>query len=83
VYGIGAQYGALLPNSRKQELEADHFGLIFAAGAGYDPREAIDFWTRMANVGNNQKPPAFLSSHPSDEERIQKLKNYAGSTYLL
>lgn len=74
VYGIGAQYGVLLPNSRKQELEADHYGLIFAASAGYDPRVAVDFWTRMANIGNGQKPPAFLSSHPSDEERIQKIK---------
>ncbi len=74
LYGIGAQYGALLPNSRKQELEADHFGLIFAAAAGYDPRIAVDFWTRMATIGNNQKPPAFLSSHPSDEERIRKIK---------
>lgn len=73
VYGIGAQYGALLPNSRKQELEADHYGLIFAAAAGYDPRQAVDFWTRMAAIGNGQKPPAFLSSHPSDEERIKKV----------
>lgn len=74
VYGIGAQYGVLLPNSRKQELEADRYGLIFAASAGYNPQAAIDFWTRMANLGNSQKPPAFLSSHPSDEERIQKIR---------
>ncbi len=74
VYGIGAQYGVLLPNSRKQELEADRYGLIFAASAGYNPQAAIEFWTRMANLGNNQKPPAFLSSHPSDEERIQKIR---------
>ena len=73
VYGLGAQYGQLLPNSRKQELEADHYGLIFAASAGYNPQLAIDFWTRMASLGNGQKPPAFLSSHPSDEERIQKI----------
>ncbi len=74
VYGVSAQYGALLPNSRKQELEADHYGLIFAAAAGYDPKEAIPFWKRMAALGNGQKPPAFLSDHPSDEERIQKLQ---------
>lgn len=73
VYGLGAQYGALLPNSRKQELEADHYGLIFAAAAGYDPRQAVAFWTRMAAVGDGQKPPAFLSSHPSDEDRIRKV----------
>lgn len=73
VYGIGAQYGALLPNSRKQELEADHYGLIFAAAAGYDPRQAVDFWTRMAAMSNGQQPPVFMSSHPSDEERIRKV----------
>jgi predicted Zn-dependent protease len=74
-YGLGAEYGALLPNSRNQELEADHYGLIFAAVAGYDPRIAIEFWTRMASLGNNgQKPPVFLSDHPSDEQRIQKLR---------
>lgn len=74
VYGVSAEYGALLPNSRKQELEADHFGLIFAAAAGYDPQKAVEFWTRMANLSNGQKPPVFLSDHPSDEERIQKIK---------
>lgn len=73
VYGLGAQYGVLLPYSRKQELEADKYGLIFAAMAGYDPNKAVDFWTRMASLGG-QKPPAFMSDHPSDEERIQKIK---------
>lgn len=74
VYGVGAQYGVLLRNSRKQELEADRFGLIFAAAAGYDPRVAVDFWTRMAQVGNGQKPPVWASSHPSDEQRIQQIR---------
>lgn len=74
VYGVSAEYGALLPNSRKQELEADHYGLIFAAAAGYDPRVAVEFWTRMANQAQGQKPPAFMSDHPSDEERIVKIK---------
>jgi predicted Zn-dependent protease len=73
VYGPGAQVGVLLPNSRKQELEADHYGLIFAAMAGYNPREAIPFWQRMAKLGG-EKPAAFLSDHPADEERIKKLQ---------
>ncbi|MEP6615781.1 MAG: M48 family metallopeptidase [Ginsengibacter sp.] len=77
IYGPAAQIGVLLPNSRNQELEADHYGLIFAAMAGYNPREAIPFWTRMANASNgSNKPPAFLSSHPTDEARIQKLQTY-------
>lgn len=75
VYGVGAEYGVLLPFSRKQETEADHFGLIFAAAAGYDPRVAIDFWTRMASLSNGQKPPPFLSSHPSDAQRIQAIRD--------
>lgn len=75
VYAPGAQIGVLLPNSRNQELEADHFGLIFAAMAGYNPREAIPFWQRMAQAGGS-KPPEFLATHPSDEKRIAKLEGY-------
>lgn len=77
VYAPGAQIGVLLPNSRKQELEADHYGLIFAAMAGYNPNEAAPFWQRMAAISGGQKPPEFLSTHPSDETRIQKVKQYA------
>ena len=71
-YVVGAQYGALLPYSRVQENEADHLGLIFMAMAGYDPREAPLFWKRMSQVGG-QKPPEFMSTHPSDETRIRKI----------
>jgi predicted Zn-dependent protease len=74
-YGIGSEVGAMLPWSRQQETEADEYGLIFAAMAGYDPREAIPFWQRMAaQSGGN--PPEFLSTHPSDETRIRKLKQF-------
>jgi predicted Zn-dependent protease len=76
VYGVGAQYGVLLPYSRKQELEADRYGLIFAAMAGYDPRVAIDFWTRMASLGSGSKTPTIMSDHPSDAERIQQIRDY-------
>jgi len=75
VYAPGSQVAVLLPYSRKQELEADHFGLIFAAMAGYNPQEAVPFWTRMANMGG-EKPPVFLSDHPADQDRIDKLKGY-------
>jgi predicted Zn-dependent protease len=75
VYGPGTQLAILLPYSRKQELEADHFGLIFAAMAGYNPQEAIPFWTRMASMGG-EKPPVFLSDHPADQDRIEKLKGW-------
>lgn len=72
-YGLGAQFGVLLPFSRMQESEADRLGLIFMAMAGYDPRAAIDFWRRMAAVGG-AKPPEFFSTHPSDETRIRELQ---------
>ncbi len=76
VFAPGAQIGFLLPNSRKQEYEADHYGLIFCAMAGYNPREAIPFWQRMSAAGSSQKPPEFLATHPSDENRIAKLQGY-------
>ncbi|UEG49129.1 M48 family metallopeptidase [Ferruginibacter lapsinanis] len=75
-FGIGAQVGVLLPNSRKQEYEADHYGLLFAAMAGYNPREAIPFWQRMSQAGGSNKPPEFLATHPADENRIAKLQEY-------
>jgi len=76
VYAPGSQLGYTLPNSRNQEYEADHFGLIFAAMAGYNPREAIPFWQRMSAAGGNSKPPEFLATHPSDENRINRLSGY-------
>ena len=72
-YGIGSTVGGILPFSRKEETEADKFGLYFAAMGGYNPQEAIPFWERMAAAGG-AKPPEFLSSHPSDETRIEKIK---------
>ena len=71
VLGIGSQVAGVLPNTRKQESEADKLGLIFMAMAGYNPNEAVEFWKRMAEAGkNSQKPPKLLSTHPTDETRI-------------
>ncbi len=75
LYGIGAQLGVMLPYSRKHEYEADQLGLIFIAMAGYDPNEAISFWERMA-ASSQGAPPEFMSTHPSDANRIAKLKEY-------
>ncbi|MBI5008964.1 MAG: M48 family metallopeptidase [Bacteroidia bacterium] len=73
-YGLGAQYGVMLPFSREHELEADKLGLIFMAMAGYDPQTAVEFWERMGALGG-QKPPEFMSTHPSDATRIQRIKD--------
>ncbi len=75
-YGAGTTIGVMLPFSRKQELEADRFGLIFTAMAGYNPQEAIALWQRMENASNGQKPPEFLSTHPSEGTRIDQLRQY-------
>ena len=73
-FGVGAQLGVLLPFSRTQESEADHLGLIFMAIAGYNPNEALDFWQRMAEYQKGNAPPEFLSDHPSDQSRIEDIK---------
>jgi len=74
VFGVGAQYGVMLPYGRLQESEADRLGLIFMAMAGYDPNRAVTFWEKMAQEKDGQAPPEFLSTHPSDETRIKKIK---------
>jgi predicted Zn-dependent protease len=75
VLGLGAEYGVLLPYSRAHELEADRLGMRTMAKAGYDPAAAVDLWRRMAEL-QTARPPAFLSTHPSPETRIDALEAY-------
>jgi predicted Zn-dependent protease len=75
-YGVGTAVGVLLPFSRKHEYEADRYGLNWAAMAGYNPQEAIPLWQRMEKAANGQKPPEFLSTHPSEGNRIEQLQTY-------
>lgn len=73
VYGLGSQYGVMLPFSRKHESEADYMGLALMAMAGYNPDVAVNFWRKMA-AGSTASVPAFMSTHPSDEKRIRDIQ---------
>jgi predicted Zn-dependent protease len=76
-YGIGSTVGLMLPFSRSHETEADRIGLQIMAIAGYNPDEAPELWKRMkANAGGNA-PPEFLSTHPSNDTRIENLTQWA------
>lgn len=73
--GLGAQYGMILPHSRTQEYEADRIGLEIMASAGYDPREALRFWARMAQKrGDRPGWAEFLSTHPVGKNRIAAME---------
>lgn len=82
-YGLVGTVGVMLPYSRLQESEADHLGLIYMARAGYDPRQAIEFWKRMAAYSRQHGGESaqflntllqFLSTHPLDDVRIKRLE---------
>jgi predicted Zn-dependent protease len=80
-YGVGAKLGRELPHNRQQELEADRIGLMYMARAGYDPRAALDFWTRFAEYTSQQGGSSgwlagFLSTHPVDEVRIKQINKF-------
>ncbi len=74
--GIGAQYGIILPYSRTHESEADVIGLDIMAKAGFDPRQSIDLWKKMAAAGKGQEPAEFMSTHPSHSTRIEDLNKH-------
>ena len=68
--------GIMNPFGRKQETEADYLGLIFSSLADYDIRESVNLWKRMAEKNKGKEPPAFLSTHPSSQKRIENLNNW-------
>lgn len=75
VYGLGAQYGVMLPFSRKHETEADYMGLILMTIAGYNPNMAVTFWQKMS-AGKSGSTPEIMSTHPSDATRINDIKKH-------
>lgn len=75
IYGVGSQVG-MLAYSRTHETEADKLGMVFMIMAGYDPEEAVNVWVRMKEQSGGNAPPEFLSTHPSNDTRIQNLREY-------
>jgi predicted Zn-dependent protease len=68
--------GIMNPFGRKQETEADYLGLIFSSLSGYDIRESVKLWQRMAEKNKGKEPPVFLSTHPSNKKRIENLNSW-------
>ncbi len=74
--------GIFNPFGRKQETEADYLGLIFSSLAGYDIRESVKLWQRMAQKNKGKEPPVFLSTHPSSKKRIENLKSWINKVII-
>lgn len=75
-YGIGSEVFVALPFGRKQEYEADKMGLVLMALAGYDPNAAVNLWTKMARSSGGGERNEFLSTHPSEVNRIKEIQAY-------
>jgi predicted Zn-dependent protease len=74
--GVGGQFGIMLPFSRNHESEADYMGLIYAARACFDPREAPKLWERMGRASGGKGPAEFMSTHPSASTRIKQFEEW-------
>ena len=76
------QLGIMNPFGRKQETEADYLGLIFSSLSGYNIKESVNLWQRMADKKKGKEPPVFLSTHPSSKQRIENLKGWISEVII-
>lgn len=74
-FGVAAQ-GGFLAFSRDHETQADKIGLDLLVRACYDPREAPELWERMGEIGNGQRPPEWMSTHPASETRAENFRQW-------
>ena len=80
--GLLSQIGIMNPFTRKQESEADYLGLIFSSLSGYDIRETTKIWERMKKANKGKEPPEFMSTHPSNDRRIEQISNWINEIIL-
>lgn len=79
---MGTRYGFFLPFNRTQESEADSIGVLLMAEAGFDPEQSVELWIRMNSSGGD-RPPEFMSTHPSPESRISDLNRRMAAAITL
>lgn len=65
--------GAILAYGRDMELEADQYGARYANAAGYDPKGLATFFEKLRAKGEAPEFLTFLSTHPANTERIEKI----------
>ena len=80
--GLLSQIGIMNPFTRKQESEADYLGLIFSSLSGYDIRETTKIWERMKKANKGKEPPEFMSTHPSNNRRIDQINKWMNEVIL-
>ena len=80
--GLLAQLGIMNPFNRKQESEADFLGMIFSSLSGYDIRETVKIWKRMKKLNKGKEPLEFMSTHPSNDNRIKDLNDKMNEVIL-
>tara|TARA_B100001057_G_scaffold394834_1_gene404180 strand:- start:2028 stop:2852 length:825 start_codon:yes stop_codon:yes gene_type:complete len=80
--GLLSKLGLMNPFTRKQESEADYLGMIFSSLSGYDIRETVKIWERMAELNKGKAPPEFMSTHPSAENRVKKINEWTNQIII-